>query len=239
MISCKCITYGRVEYLNEALNCFLKQEYEDKELIIVNDYEHQRLVFDHPQVRIFNFDTMFPSIGDKENFAIKQCKGDIIALWDDDDIALPNHLDNISNYINGYDIVQWAEGYYAENFKILKTGDMQIAGMAYTKKAWHIAQGVPPLNAGYDDVFISNMLRSGAQRIHAHPEQLSFIYMWGNGTYHMSGMGTDTPSRPSILVRHRNHIERLREQGMIPTGNVYLEPQWRLDYIEQAHSFKP
>ena len=35
---------------------------------------------------------------DKENYATNLCKGDIVAQWDDDDIALPNHLYNINKY---------------------------------------------------------------------------------------------------------------------------------------------
>ena len=70
-ISCKCITYGRVETLEESLESFLKQDYPaDKcELVIVNDYPLQTLRFDHPQVRIVNVNHTFTTIGAKENFA--------------------------------------------------------------------------------------------------------------------------------------------------------------------------
>ena len=88
MISCKMITYGRVEFLEESLQSFLNQDYDgEKELVIVNDYPQQKLIFDHPEVRIFNLDYTFETIGQKENFAVEQCKGDIIAVWDDDDSA--------------------------------------------------------------------------------------------------------------------------------------------------------
>jgi len=44
-ISCKCITYGRVSTLEEAIHSFLIQDYpKDRcELIIVNDYPKQKL----------------------------------------------------------------------------------------------------------------------------------------------------------------------------------------------------
>ncbi len=79
-ISCKCITYGRVEMLEESLNSFLKQDYpaDRCELIIVNDYPLQTLKFDHPQVRVINVNQTFSTIGAKENFATGLCKGDII-----------------------------------------------------------------------------------------------------------------------------------------------------------------
>ena len=93
--SCKMITHGRVHLLQEALHSFLIQENsEDTELVIVNDYPYQSLIFDHPRVKIFNFDSIFKTIGDKENFAIEQCSGEVIVVWDDDDIALENNDDD-------------------------------------------------------------------------------------------------------------------------------------------------
>jgi len=107
-ISAKCITYGRVDFLEEALQSFLLQDYAgERELVIVNDYPLQTLHFDHPQVR---------------------------------------------------------------------------------------------------------------------------IYTWGTWSYHMSGLGTDDGTRPNVLVRHAEHIEQLRLQGLIPTGDVELRPRWRHDY---------
>ena len=72
MISCKMITYGRVEFLEESLQSFLNQDYDgEKELVIVNDYPQQKLIFDHPEVRIINLDYTFETIGQKENFAVE------------------------------------------------------------------------------------------------------------------------------------------------------------------------
>ena len=52
-ISAKCITYGRVSTLEEAIYSFLQQDYPgEKELVIVNDYPKQKLIFDHPEIKI-------------------------------------------------------------------------------------------------------------------------------------------------------------------------------------------
>ncbi len=39
------------------------------------------------------------------------------------------------------------------------------------------------------------------------PREVSWFYMWGNGSYHMSGLGTDDASRPDVVKRHSDHIE--------------------------------
>ena len=60
-LSCKCITYGRVKMLEEAIQSFLQQDYPaDKcELVIVNDYPLQILEYNHPQIKIFNLHKTF------------------------------------------------------------------------------------------------------------------------------------------------------------------------------------
>ena len=61
--------------------------------------------------------------------------------------------------------------------------------------------------------------------------------MWGGRGYHMSGMGTDTSDRANVIERHSNHIEILRKKGVIPTGDVNLNPHWELDYQKQLEEY--
>jgi hypothetical protein len=68
-------------------------------------------------------------------------------------------------------------------------------------------------------------------------DEVSWIYVWGGRGYHCSGMGTDTPDRPNVIVRHSQHIESLREQKMIPEGDVYLNPHWKHDYTQKLKDF--
>jgi hypothetical protein len=53
----------------------------------------------------------------------------------------------------------------------------------------------------------------------------------------MSGLGTDTPDRPNIIQRHSEHIEQLRQQGKIPTGDIVLQPRWNLEYDKLLKMF--
>src|SRR5687768_15926195 len=113
-ISAKCITYGRVQTLEEALHSFLIQDYVgENELIIVNDYPKQFLKFDHPRVKIYNCPKTFSTIGEKENYTLERCSGDIIAVWDDDDIYLSRHLSNIPKYWKeDTNILHWKGVYF-------------------------------------------------------------------------------------------------------------------------------
>ncbi len=240
MISCKCTTYGRVGFLEEALQSFLLQTDEDCELIIVNDYPLQKLVFDHPRVKIFNFDKTFDTIGEKDNFAVEQCSGDIIATWDDDDIAMPNHISNIKKYWKeDTNILQWANAVYYNNPNITKLTWVGNSGMVYSKSIWEIVGKHPIMNAGGDSFFTDKIIAKGGV-VHAHPpdEDVSWWYRWSMpNLYHQSGMGVDTGKVPNIIKRHSLHIERLRVEGLIPTGNIQLKPNWKKEYIEMLKQF--
>jgi glycosyltransferase involved in cell wall biosynthesis len=240
-ISCKCITYGRVNLLEEAIESFLRQDYpaDRCELIIVNDYPLQVLIPPRTERNIFiyNNDTTFSTIGEKENFATERCKGDIICQWDDDDIALPNHLNNVNKYFTDEtNILHWKNGIFYNEPDITAITFVGNSGIVFRKSAWKAIGGHPLENAGYDMTFIENLNKYGGRTFAEPPrKEASWMYRWSMPSadlYHQSGMGTDVEGRPNILERHSEHIERLRKEGKIPTGNISLKPHWNHDYVE-------
>jgi glycosyltransferase involved in cell wall biosynthesis len=240
-ISCKCITYGRVSTLEESIESFLKQDYPaDKcELIIVNDYPLQTLVFDHPQVKIVNLVKGYDTIGEKENYATERCQGDIICQWDDDDIALPHHLKNVAKYMTDkVNILHWETGVLCHITGIEQVGWIGNSGIVFRKSAWKAIGGHPLQNAGYDMTFIEAINAYGG-RLFAKPpkEEASWFYMWGGRGYHMSGEGTDHPGKLNAIQRHSAYIESQRVIGKIPTGDVHLVPNWKNDYSQMLKNY--
>ena len=240
-ISCKCITYGRVVTLEESIESFLKQDYPvDKcELIIVNDYPLQTLIFDHPQVKIVNVGETFNTIGEKENYATNLCQGDIICQWDDDDVALPNHLQNVAKYMtDDVNILHWEHGVFFNGDNITDVTWIGNSGIVFRKSAWKAIGGHPLENAGYDMTFIETLHKHGG-RLFAKPpkEEASWFYMWGGRGYHMSGQGHDKPGKPHVIQRHSLNVEYLRMRGKIPTGEVKLKPSWKQDYTKLLKDF--
>ena len=240
-ISCKCITYGRVDTLEEALYSFLIQDYpKDKcELVIVNDYPEQKLVYDHPQVTIYNLDSTFPLIGEKENYAIERCKGELIAVWDDDDVAMSNHLQNIAKHWKpDTNIIHWETGVFYNEPSITDIRGIGNSGIVYSKDVWEKIGKSPLENAG-GDMTLTNRIHAlgGKLNVKMPPDQASWFYMWGGRGYHQSGQGTDDGSRPNIIQRHSAHIEQLRAQGKIPTGEIQLMPKWKKDYAQMLKDY--
>lgn len=240
-ISAKCITYGRVDTLEESIYSFINQDYPGKkEMIIVNDYPLQKLEFDHPEVKIYNLNETFTTIGEKENFAMSKCSADIICQWDDDDVALPNHLQNVAKYFTkDTDLLQWHRGVYFNDNSITAITGLGNSGIVFSRKIWESLGGHPIENAGYDMTFVMSIRQSSQNVVFAAPDdkEVSWFYMWGGRSYHMSGAGTDTEDRPNAIQRHSAHIEYLREKGEIPTGVVKLKPYWKQDYKKLLNEF--
>jgi len=92
LISCVMPTYGRPNYVDEAVAMFVQQDYPAKELVILNDCPEQIFHSDRADVRVVNCDTRFPTLGEKRNVSIDIAQGELIAIWDDDDAYLPWRL---------------------------------------------------------------------------------------------------------------------------------------------------
>jgi len=91
-ISCIMPTYGRPAYINEQVKMFLDQDYENKELIILNDCKNQKYISKYPEIKVINVEEKFKTLGEKRNRCIEESSGEYIAVWDDDDCYLPWRL---------------------------------------------------------------------------------------------------------------------------------------------------
>ncbi len=232
-ISCQCLTFGRTACLEEALEFFLRQDYPGpKELVIVNDLPAQRIVFDHAEVRIVNAAARFPTIGEKRNAAIRHCSGDVIVCWDDDDGFLPGHLSACAHYIEGYDYARPNRCFvWADNSRIERTSGSYIAQHVFTREVFERVGGYARMNSG-QDMDLDNRLRRVARcnwpEIDAR--EITYLFRWANGEYHLSGFGRDRPGVTSGYSRIGEWVSCAVAEGRVPSGEVRLVPQFRQDY---------
>lgn len=98
LVSCLCVTRNRVPMLRRAVNCFLDQTYEPRELIVVHrsDDSATRNYLDGLQQALIRT-VELPvrpkiSLGELRNIAIQASRGRYIATWDDDDWHSPLRL---------------------------------------------------------------------------------------------------------------------------------------------------
>jgi rfaE bifunctional protein nucleotidyltransferase chain/domain len=86
-VSCLQATYGRYTDVCRSLACFLAQDYENRELVILNNHPVP-LVFDHPKVRIVN-EHGHPTLGHCRQRLLDFADGEYCRTWDDDDLYMP------------------------------------------------------------------------------------------------------------------------------------------------------
>jgi len=98
-----------------AVKSFLKQTYEDKELIIVSDgcpltvelYHENFTSYDN--IQLIPIPKQEPYSGEMRNIAFEEAKGDIVTYLDADDVIGKNHLQIIYDQfdLNKYDFVYY------------------------------------------------------------------------------------------------------------------------------------
>jgi len=93
LVSCIMPTSNRRRFLPRAIHYFLRQDYPNRELIIVDDGTDRvgDLVPCDPRIRHFEL-AHSSSTGAKRNLACTHTKGTLIAHWDDDDWYAPWRL---------------------------------------------------------------------------------------------------------------------------------------------------
>ncbi|CAG0987841.1 GalNAc(5)-diNAcBac-PP-undecaprenol beta-1,3-glucosyltransferase [Anaerolineae bacterium] len=93
LVSCIMPTADRREFVPRAIECFLRQDYPEKELVILDDGGDgvADLIPADPRIRYFQ-ETQRRSVGAKRNWLCGQARGEVIAHWDDDDWYAPNRL---------------------------------------------------------------------------------------------------------------------------------------------------
>lgn len=93
MVSCIMPTYNRRNFVPLALRYFLRQDYTDKELIILDDGSDpvKDLIPEHSAISYVYLSEKI-TLGEKLNRAAEMSKGDIILQWDDDDWYAKNRI---------------------------------------------------------------------------------------------------------------------------------------------------
>lgn len=234
-ISVVTLTYGRPEFLAEAIQSFLNQDYPgEKEMVVVNSLRYQQLSCSVPGVRMFNIERP-PSLGECRNVAVGLCQNELIVLCDDDDLMLPWHLMNFGHYLAPD--VQWIQlssQLYAEGERILSVVAGTCNVVAYRKAAWEKAGGFPSMNCGEDRAFVKMLPSYAGLHVMAEP---SYIYRWGIGVWKISGHGDDKPGE----ISGHDKIERWTVEGIlsgrIPTGKIDIVPKMKLDWTAMAKEF--
>lgn len=234
-ISCYCATYDRPLILEESIYSFLNQNYQNKELIIVNDCKEQNLIFEHPQVKIYNFKDRIDKIGTKFNIAAQMCTGEILMPWDDDDIYLPWKMEVSLKLLKN--------GIFHTNQAFIETKPKELS---FTKNLFHCNLAVEKTIfediGGYEeenratidtDLFAKLRSKHGNFSFEIPNQDLFYIYRWS--TVDCLHLSTIAPKADENIQTITEKIHKSKKT--FQTGDIKLNPKWRYDYVKISQEF--
>lgn len=209
--------------VGRALACFLLQDYENKELIILNTHAmslkfgiiNHALIGD--DVRIYN-EPCHSTLGDQRNRLLDLAEGDFIRTWDDDDIYPPHSVSQgVAGLLANPDKAAWKprqSWYSPDNGKTLSLVE-NIHEPSITFRA-DIARKYRYFSGSSGDEHIGlidgiNNHEGGFTHGDVGAET-GFCYVWGQGTpSHISGSignGKSATERAAIWRSQQLDVSR-------------------------------
>lgn len=241
-VSCICPTFGRAYLLEEAVESFLRQNYEgERELIICNDFTEQEIVFEHPLVKVINLPERTKTLGEKRNITYRNSTGDLMITWGDDDIHLPGRITRMVNslYKHGGDFL--FEGYFYILYanKLYREPGSTCGANIISRKLFDAVGGVPEKNTGEDVAFndrIKAYLKAPLNTCYDDPQ---FLYRWSSDRVHISQFGEDKANKPTSYDLVLHHAKEYIKKGLEPAGRYVLKPHWSKDWLSEVKKATP
>jgi len=229
-IACLCCTYNRPEQLPEAIESFQRQTYplDKRELIVLDDagqYNEQT----GPGWWLLSLGKRFRTLGEKRNACAALASPDVDAFapWDDDDIALPWHLEAMAAVLESG--VPWSrpDEVWIDRRTWLErkqTGGLFHGSWGFTREAFLSVGGYPAMQSGQDQALAGRFKRAGI-RVASPGGEPSYIYRWFThpGAKHLSAMG-------------EGGYERRGEERVVREASV--NSTWQRDWEAMAASRK-
>ena len=230
LASAICCTFARPRLLEEAIECFLRQDYEPKEMIILNDHPDQELILaqKHPGIRIINAPERYGSLGEKRNAAMAHAKGEYLFVWDDDDLSLPWRMSSSVKLLEQfpeYDGVRGTTSLYSTH-----NADYRFFGGIYGQGCFRRSfceqvRYEEGISCGEDWRF-----ENAAMMLFVDPAPLYWmVCRWGLGIYHISGIGE---------YDHAFNWEQAGREGKaVGRGLEEIRPQFHEDHWRKVAEF--
>jgi glycosyltransferase involved in cell wall biosynthesis len=216
LVSCIMPTWNRKEYIGAAVDSWLKQTYENRELIILDDGDGDgNFSMVHPRIQhIRNYPRELT--GTKRNHCCALAQGEIICHFDTDDWSAPNRIaDQVARLqgfrkpVTGYSVLLYWDivKQEAKRYRASIPGYVVGATMTYLKSWWEDHQ-FPDQQEASDNAIIFPNLRE----IEASPDPSHMVArIHGNNVSPKTGIKEIVPREMVPAEFWEN--ERLRANG--------------------------
>lgn len=189
-VTCLCPTFRRPALLEQSIGCFEQQDYDDCELLILDDANQIRS-HSGKNWRVISVPNRFNSLSEKYNALAGMASGSALCLWEDDDLYLPWHVSSHAKALR--------ESGYSKPSKVwsLYTGEPQIenaagrfhGSIAFARERFLESGGWPLTTApNFDAQFMSRLGEPVDTLAYGKP---SYVFRWHTNSYHGQAMGED------------------------------------------------
>lgn len=247
LVSCIMPTHNRRFFVERSLTYFLRQDYPNLELIVLDDGSDPvaDLMPDDPRVR---YKAVPPGLnmGDKRNLTCELAKGLIIAEWDDDDWYAPNRITHqIVPLLRGeaditgivtrfFDLDNW-QGWLCtpELHRRMFEGDVHGGTLVFWRWVWERLARYPSVNLAEDALFQRAVRQKGAV-LGRLPNEGTFVYVrHGRNSWHFrTGTHIDSGSWQQV------NIDSLIPPDDLPPYSRYHETAATIP-VRQSHEPPP
>ena len=238
-VSCLMVTAKRVKLAQRAIDCFLNQNYSNKELILIDDGEDDysevlSILPKHEYLYIKVDGKKNCTLGELRNLSLEHARGDYFVQWDDDDWYHPNRIDIQATILDqGYDAcclsaaLMHLNTQYFMNHPYVGHLVYGIPGSIMHRKSDTIRY--PETRKAEDTVYLHKWMKRNYIKLDDEFNYLFIRAYHGNNTW------------------EKNHFQRRIKNSLISylqyywykkvLGNLFLHPKFKLDE-KQLDSFK-
>jgi glycosyltransferase involved in cell wall biosynthesis len=176
LVSCLMPTFNRRDWVRTAIECFLAQDYPQRELLIIDDGRDrvEDLLPVDGRVQYLPLGARH-SIGTKRNIAARAARGEILAHWDDDDWYADGWLRAAVTTlvagqmdIVGLDTVLFHDPLHRKAWRYQYPSDAppwaHDPTLCYWRAVWE-AHPLPDTNYGLDTAYLSGTLGQRLGRV--------------------------------------------------------------------------
>jgi glycosyltransferase involved in cell wall biosynthesis len=196
LVSCVMPTRGRPKFVAQSIRYFQRQDYPNRELVIVYDDESDLPDgIDEPDIRTVR--RTQASLGDKRDEGLRAARGEIIAHWDDDDWYAPQRLSaQVTPIAEG---VADITGLSDTLFMVLPAGEFwsvsralyarlfveAVAGgtLVFRRDVWRHSGPYPAISLREDAEFLLKAIRDGARLYRLPGHDLHIYVRHGHNTW--------------------------------------------------------
>lgn len=191
IVSCLCPTYLRSRLLENVITCFEAQDYPaDRRELIVLDDSGQIDPQTGPSWEVVTIDRRFRSLPEKFNAIAGMARGDVLVVWEDDDVYLPQHISAhvkaIQKYPTGFSKPMLVLSTYTGKPMVEDAAGRFHASIAFTRELFDKVGGWPLTKRGdFDQQFMATLATTARGIADPSDFKLTYCFRWGStNAYH-------------------------------------------------------